>query len=76
MVKMNDNHLASVIKVHLFKQSTNTISPTDSKWANGVEKKVQLRGLGVLVRIRFHFMLDDYSDEYEIMAMVNRYLVK
>ena len=36
-----------------------------------MENKAQLRSPGVLVRIRFHFMLDEYSDEYEMMAMVN-----
>jgi len=75
MVRMNDNYQGSEMKVPLFKHSTNTISPTDAKWAIGMENKAQLRSPGVLVRIRFHFVLDDYSDEYEMIAMVNWYLV-
>jgi hypothetical protein len=72
---MNDYYLGSVIKVRPLKHSTNTISPTDAKLANDMQKKAQLRSPGVLVRVRLHFLLDDYSDEYEMMAMVNRYLV-
>ena len=40
-----------------------------------MENKAQLRSPGEFVKILFHFVLDDYSDEYEMMAMVNRYLV-
>ena len=36
-----------------------------------MENKAQLRSPGVLVSVRFHFVLDDYGDEYEMMAMVN-----
>jgi len=35
----------------------------------------QLRSPGVLVRVRFHFVLDDYCDEYEMKSMENRHLV-
>jgi len=63
------------MKVLLFTHSTNTISPTDAPWAIRMENKAQLRSPGILVRIRFHFVLDDYSDEYEMMAMVNSHLV-
>jgi hypothetical protein len=40
-----------------------------------MENKAQVRSPGVLVRVQFHFVLDDYSDKYEMMAMENRYLV-
>jgi hypothetical protein len=75
MVKMNNNYLARVIKVRLFKQSTNTVSPTDAKKANKRNNQAQLRSKETLVGVRFHFVFDNYSDEYEMMAMVNRYLV-
>ena len=75
MVRMNDNYLGSVMKLRLFKHSTNTITPTDAKSANGMENEAQWRSPGVLVIIRFCSMLDDYSDEYEMMAMVNWDLV-
>ena len=75
MVGMNDHDQGSVMKVPLFKHSTNSISPTDAHWANGMKNKAQLRSPEVFVRIRFHFILDDYSDGYQMMAMVNRYLV-
>jgi len=75
MVRMNHNYQSSEMKVLLFTHSTNTISPTDAPWAIRMENKAQLRSPGILVRIRFHFVLDDYSDEYEMMAMVNSHLV-
>jgi hypothetical protein len=28
-----------------------------------------------LIRVRFHLVLVDYYDQYEMMSMVNRYLV-
>ena len=71
MVRMNDNHQGSEMKLRLFKHSTNAISQTDAKLAIGMENKAQFRSPGVLVRIQFHFVLDDYSDESEMMAMVN-----
>jgi len=40
-----------------------------------MENKVLVRSPGVLVRVLFHFMLADYSDEYEMKSMINRYLV-
>ena len=75
MVRMNENYLGSEIKVRRFIHSTNTISPTDAKSLTVRENKAQLRIPGVLVRVRFHFMLVDYCDEYEMMLLVNRYLV-
>jgi len=75
MVMMNDNYQGSEIKICLFKYSTNNISPTDAKQANGVENKVQLRSLGVLVRVQFHFVLDDYCNESKMKSIENRYLV-
>ena len=66
MVRMNDYDQGSDIKVRLSKHSTNTISPTDATYANGMENMAQLRSPGVLVRIRFHFVLDDYCDQYEM----------
>jgi hypothetical protein len=36
---------------------------------------VQLRSPGVWVRVRFHFVLDDYCDEYELKPMENQHLV-
>jgi hypothetical protein len=71
MVKMNDNYQGSEIKVRLFNHSTNTISPTDAKYANEMENMAHLRSPGALVRVRIHFVLDDCSDEYEMMAMIN-----
>jgi len=43
---MNDNYLGSVIKVHLFKHSTNTISPSDEKLANGMGNMVLVGSIG------------------------------
>jgi hypothetical protein len=71
MVRKKDYYQGSEIKVRLFKHSTNTISPTDTKLANGMESKLQLRSPGVFLRIQFHLVLNDYGDEYEMMAMVN-----
>jgi len=48
---MNDHDQGSEIKVRRFNHSTNTISPTDAKLANGMENKAQLRSPGVLVRV-------------------------
>jgi len=36
-----------------------------------MENKAQLKSLEELVRVQFHFVLEDYIDEYEMMAMVN-----
>jgi hypothetical protein len=72
---MIDHVQGSEIKVRLFKHSTNTISPTDATYTNGMENMAQLRILGVLVRVRFHFVLDDNCDEYEMKSMENRHLV-
>jgi hypothetical protein len=36
-----------------------------------MENMAQLGSQGALVTVRIHFMLDDCSDEYEMMAMVN-----
>jgi hypothetical protein len=46
MVRMNDNYLGSLRKVCLFKHSTNTISPTDAKKANGMEDKALVGSIG------------------------------
>ena len=35
-----------------------------------------MRSLGVSVRAPVHFVLVDYSDEYEMKSMISRYLVK
>jgi len=43
--------------------------------ANVMENMVQLRSPGVLVRVRFNFVIDDYCDEYEMKSMENRLLV-
>jgi len=43
---MNINYLGSVITVRLFNHSTNTKSPTDAKWANGMENKVFMGSIG------------------------------
>jgi len=51
MARINDNFQGSVIKVHLFKHSTNTISSTDAKLSNGMENKALGRSRGVLVRV-------------------------
>jgi hypothetical protein len=75
MVRMNDHDQGSEIMVCPFKHSTNTISPTDATYTNGMENMVQLRSPGVLVRVRFHFVLDDYCDESEMKSMVNKHLV-
>ena len=40
-----------------------------------MENMVQLRSPGVFVRVRFHFVLDDYCDEYEMKSRENRHLV-
>jgi len=40
-----------------------------------MENNAQLRSPGVLVRVRLDFVLDDYSDEYEMKSMGNRDLV-
>jgi hypothetical protein len=72
---MNDHDLGSEMKVPLFKHSTNTIPPIDATWANGMDNMVQSRSPGVLVRVRFHFVLDEYCDEYEMKSMENRHLV-
>jgi len=75
MVRMNDNDQGNEINVRLFKHSTNTILPTDATYANDMEDMAQLRSFEVLVSVRFHFVLDDYSDEYEMWSMENRHLV-
>ena len=75
MVRMNNNYQGSENKVCLLKHSTNTISPTDAKWANGWENKMQLMCRRVLVGVWFNLVLDDYCNEYEIKSMENRYLV-
>jgi hypothetical protein len=72
MVRMNDNYLGSEIEVHLFNHSTNTISATDGELSTVRENKGQLQSGGVLVGVRFHFVLVDYCDQYEMMSMVNR----
>jgi len=46
MVRTIDNHLGSVNMVRLFKHSTNTISPTDAKVANGMENKALMGSIG------------------------------
>jgi hypothetical protein len=46
MVRMNNNYLGSVIKVCLLKHSTNTMSPTDEKEANGIEHEVLEGSIG------------------------------
>jgi hypothetical protein len=46
MVKVNDDYLGSVIKLHLLKYSTSTISPTDEKLAKGMENKALVRSIG------------------------------
>jgi hypothetical protein len=46
MVRTNDNYLGSAIKVCLFTHSTNTISPTDAKWANGMENMALVGSIG------------------------------
>ena len=66
MVRMNDYYQGSGTKVRLFKHLTNTISPTDAKYSNGMENEVLVRSPGVLVGVRFHFVLVDYSDEYQM----------
>jgi hypothetical protein len=75
MVRINDDYQGSEIKVCLSHHSTNTISPTDAKLSAGMENKTQLGRLGVLIRVRFHLVFVDYYDQYEMMSMVNRYLV-
>jgi len=59
MVRMNDNYLGSVLKVHLFNHSTNTISPTNEN--RQMVWRIR-HSWGVLVRAQFHFVLVDYSD--------------
>jgi len=49
MVRMNNNFQGSEMKVCLFEHSTNTISPTDAKYAIGMENNAQLRGPGVVL---------------------------
>jgi hypothetical protein len=71
MVKMNDNYQGSEITLCLFNYSTNTILPTDAKLANEMENMAHLRSPGAVVKVGIHFVLDDCSDEYEMMAMVN-----
>jgi len=61
MVKMNENYQRSKIQVGHFKNSTNTISPTDATQDNEMENIAQLSP-GGLVRVQFHFVFDDYSD--------------
>jgi hypothetical protein len=68
---MNENYLGSEITVRHFKLSTNTISVTEAKLANEMDNIAQLRSPGAVVRVRSHFVLEDYCDEYEMMAMVN-----
>jgi len=46
MVRMNNNYLGSIIKVLFFKHSTNTISPTDEKYANGMAIKALVGSIG------------------------------
>jgi hypothetical protein len=76
MVRIKDHDQGSEIKVRLFKNSTNTISPTDATYANGMENMAHLRSPGILVRcVRFHFVLDDYCDAYEMKSMEYRHLV-
>jgi hypothetical protein len=75
MVRLNDHDQGSEMKVRLFNHSTNTISPPDATEANGMQNMVQLRSPGVLVRVRFHFVSDDYCHEYEMKSMENRHLV-
>jgi len=72
---MNDNYLGSIIKVCLFKQSTNTILPTGAKYSKGMENQALGRSPGVLVIVRLLFVLVDYCNEYEMKLMINRYLV-
>jgi hypothetical protein len=40
MVRIDNNYQVSEINVHHFEHSTNTISPTDTNEANGLEYKV------------------------------------
>jgi len=75
IVRINNNHQGSEIKVHLFGYLTNTISPDDAKQSNSVENKALVRIPRVLVRIPFNFMLVNRSDEYEMKSTVDRYLV-
>jgi len=75
MVRMNNNYECSEIKIRLFNHSPNTIPPTDAKYSNGMDNKGHLRSSGVLVTVRFHFVLVDFGDKYEMMSIVNRYLV-
>jgi len=75
MVRMNDDYHGSVIKVCIFKHSTKRVSPTDAKYANGMENKVLRRSPGVLVRVQLLFVLVDYFNEYEMKSMMNRLLV-
>jgi hypothetical protein len=58
---MNNNYQVSEFKVRLFNHSSNTISLTDAKLTNEMENMTQVRSPGVLVRVRFHFVLDDNS---------------
>jgi hypothetical protein len=74
-VRVGDWYQGSDIMVRLCIHSSNTILPTDTKWTNSMKNKVQLRSPWVLVRVQFHFMLDDYCDEYVMMSMINRFLV-
>jgi len=68
---MHDTYPHSEIQVRLFTHSTEKISLTDAKYANGMENKAQLRSPGVLVRVWLHLVWVDYSDEYEMMSMGN-----
>ena len=75
MVRTNHNDLGSVIKVRLLEHSTNTVSPTDVKQSNDMDDDALVGSPGVLVRVQFHFVLDDYGDEYGMNSMIKRYLV-
>jgi hypothetical protein len=75
MVRMNNHDQGSEFKVHLLNHSTNTISPTDATLANGMENMAHLRSPGLLVRVQFNFLLDDYCDEYVMKSMENRHLI-
>jgi len=51
MFRINNNQQASEINISIFKHSTNTISPTDTKYSNQVESEVLLRLNAVLAKV-------------------------